>query len=143
MLERNRELHRFTQGMISLRKAHPALRHPYFAGVTKGDSGELQLSWHGIRAWNVDWSGTSRVLAFQARLHGSGHTDVLYVALNMYWEALPFEPPVAESGLAWHVVANTGQPSPFDIYQPGDEPLLENPNQVLVGGRSVVILTAR
>jgi glycogen operon protein len=45
--------------------------------------------------------------------------------------------------MAWHVFANTGVPSPDDIYEPGEEPLIENQQEVLVGPRSIIILVGK
>ena len=39
--------------------------------------------------------------------------------------------------------ANTGLTPPNDVYAPGDEPLLGNQKQLLLGGRSTIILFAR
>jgi isoamylase len=143
LLAGNADLHRFTRALIALRKAHPALRHRHFAGVTLDGSEVLELTWHGTRAWQPDWSGTSRVLAFQARLLGRAPADTVYVAMNMYWDALPFEPPALDAGLAWHLAANTSEPSPNDICFPGEGRPVKDPASILVVGRSVVILTAR
>jgi glycogen operon protein len=137
------DLFRFCQALIALRKAHPVLRQPRFAGSGRGQTGALEISWHGTHAWTADWSGTSRVLAFQARLRRGNPDDVVYAAFNMYWETLPFEVPTLEDGRAWHVFANTGAQPPADASEPGAEPPLENPRQLLVGGRSVAILVAR
>lgn len=139
----NSELFRFCQALIAFRKAHPALRHPHFAGCDSDDSGKLEITWHGTRPWHADLSGASRVLAFQARLRGEHSDDLVYAALNMYWEALSFEPPAVDDGRQWCVFANTGAAAPNDVYAPGDEPPLEHQKPLLVGGRSVVILTAR
>jgi len=141
--EANAELFRFCQALIALRKAHPVLRHPHFADSCKGDSSTLEISWHGTQPWRADLSGTSRVLAFWARLRGGNPDDQVYVAFNMYWEALLFEPPAVDDGRRWHVFANTGLASPNDVCAPGVESPLEDPKQLLVAGRSVVILVAR
>jgi glycogen operon protein len=61
----------------------------------------------------------------------------------MYWETLPFEVPALEDGRTWHVFANTGVDPPADVFSPSTEPPLQDPRQLLVGGRSVVILVAR
>jgi glycogen operon protein len=142
--ERNAELFRFCQGLIAFRKAHPVVRQPRFAATWSGATGRLEISWHGTRAWAADWSASSRVLAMLARLRGGSpeDDDVVYAAFNMYWEALSFEVPALENGRSWHVVANTGVEPPADVFVPGTEPPLENPQQLLVGGRSVVILVA-
>ncbi len=41
--------------------------------------------------------------------------ESIYVAMNMHWEDLDFEPPAPPTGMEWHVVANTAMPSPDDI----------------------------
>jgi isoamylase len=140
--EQNAELFHFCHALIALRKAHPALRHPHFAGSGTGGSGALEISWHGTRPWRADWSGGSRVLAFQARLRSASTDDVVYAAFNMYWEPLTFEPPALDDARQWRVFANTAAEPPYDVCLPGNEPPLQNPKQLLVSGRSVVILVA-
>lgn len=136
------EWFRFCRALIAFRKTHPALRQSRFSGSSGGMSGGLELTWHGTQPWRADLSGASRVLAFQARLRSEHADDIVYAALNMYWETLSFEPPAVDDGRQWHVFANTGVMPPNDVYMPGDEPLLEDPKQLLVSGRSVVILVA-
>jgi isoamylase len=63
--------------------------------------------------------------------------------MNMHWEAHGFEPPAPPDGSAWHVFANTGMPPPEDVWDPGREPILEDPGRMLLGPRSVAILVAR
>ena len=58
-LEANQDLFRFFKNRIAFRKAHANLRSGCYLG---GDG--VRLSWHGTRAWDVDWSGTARTLAF-------------------------------------------------------------------------------
>jgi glycogen operon protein len=140
--ERNAELFRFCQALIAFRKSHPVLRHRHFAGSRQGESGSIEVSWHGTQAWRPDWSGTSRVLAFQARLRGGSRDDVVYAAFNMYWETLAFELPSLEEGRTWRVFANTSSAAPHDVFVPGSEPPVENSRELLVAGRSVVILAA-
>jgi glycogen operon protein len=63
--------------------------------------------------------------------------------MNMHWEALPFELPALPAGVHWHVFANTSVPSPQDINEPGQEPLLAEQRSFLLGSRSVAILVGR
>ena len=69
--------------------------------------------------------------------------ESVYVAMNMHWEDLDFEPPAPPTGMEWHVVANTAVPSPEDISEPGSEPQLGERARLSVGGRSVVVLIAK
>ena len=71
-------------------------------------------------------------------------SDVVYVALNMYWESLDFElpgPPMAEG--KWYIRANTALPSPDDICEESREKVLTDQTKICVGGRSIIILVAR
>src|SRR5262249_47309709 len=89
---------RFTRRCIALREDHPVLRrNRHFTGRDEAGSGYPDISWHGTQAWKPDWSPGSRTLAFllcgQHAQRGSGHDNYLYVAMNTYWEALPFALP--------------------------------------------------
>jgi glycogen operon protein len=148
LLETNAEQFRFFKNCIAFRQAHPVLRsNAHFRNHDYVGSGYADITWHGTHAWNADWSGTNRSLAFMlCGKHAKGGTEVdnyVYVAMNMYWETLPFEIPGLRDGLKWHVFANTSAPAPEDIWEPGSEPLLEDQYRFLVGGRSVVILVGK
>ena len=67
--------------------------------------------------------------------------NYIYIALNTYWEPLPFEIPGLPSMMNWHVSVNTGMPSPEDIWEPGSEPKLDDQRSIVLDSRSVVILT--
>ena len=148
LAEENSGLLRFFRNIIAFRKAHPALRNRYhFRHCDYVASGYADITFHGTRAWNADWSGSSRALAVMlcgrhAR-GGAEKDDYLYVAMNTYWDALPFELPRLPEGAKWRISVNTGMDSPEDIWEPGSEPVLDNQESVLLGPRSVVILVGR
>ena len=110
-------------------------------------SGYPDISWHGTRAWQPDWSPGSRMLAFMLcgkhAARGGAHDNYVYVALNTYWDALPIELPGLPDGLAWHVAINTGAPDGQDSWELGAEPRLDDQGSFMMGGRSVVILVGR
>jgi glycogen operon protein len=102
------------------------------------------LSWHGTQPWCPDWSPGSRTLALAAwGSNESGAGEAVYVALNMFWEALEFVPPSPPPGHRWHLFADTALPSPEDIREPGQEPPLPDPAKRVVAGRSIVVLVSR
>lgn len=146
LLETHGELLRFVSSCVAFRRKHRVFRtreHPRnqdYRGVGLPD-----ISWHGTRAWNADWSAESRSLAFMlAGEYGPGGPDnTMYVAMNMWWEAQHFELPRVPNGASWHVFANTGARAPADIYEPGTEPRLPDQKGILLGPRSVVILLAK
>lgn len=146
--EKNKDLFRFSKNMIAFRHAHPVLRprHHMRNGDYKG-SGLSDISWHGVKAWNADWSESSKVLAFmldgQHAKNGTVLDNTIYTAFNTYWDALPFELPASPSGQKWHIFVNTSMPSPQDICEPGSEIELDKQNEIMVGGRSAIVLVAK
>jgi glycogen operon protein len=148
LLKTNAPLFRFFKNCIAFRHAHPVLRgKTHFAQQDYVGSGYADITWHGVRAWNADWSGTSRILAFMLcgrhAKEGLAVDDYIYVAMNMYWESLSFELPALPEGMKWRIFANTGALAPEDSREPGTEPLLENQHSFPVCGRSVLILVGK
>ena len=140
--KRTRSCSDFCRRMVAFRLAHSALRNCSFAGQPQTDGGMFEISIHGVRAWQPDWSTQSRVLAMMAHRASAGGHDIVYAAFNMFWEPLEFELPAPASG-QWRRFADTGARASEDACEPGQEPVLENQGSILVGPRSTVILTAR
>ncbi|MGK7893861.1 MAG: glycogen debranching protein GlgX [Xenococcus sp. (in: cyanobacteria)] len=148
LLAHNSALFRFVKHGIAFRKAHPVLRNrQHFQNHDYVGSGYADITWHGTKAWQVNWSNHIRTLAFllcgkHAR-QGTVSDDYIYVAINMHWESHWFEIPGLPTDLQWHIFANTGCNSPDDCYQPGTEPLLNNQSSILLSDRSIVILVGK
>ena len=138
LFSENAELFRFCRLMIRFRKEQPILRSPSHDGPHAPTT-----VWHGTRAYQADWSGTSRVLAFQRSQTVASKFESIYVAMNMHWENLDFELPILAGQMPWHVVANTSMPAPEDIWEPGNEPTLADQTHFKVAGRSIVVLIAK
>ena len=125
-LQLNQDIFRFFKSMIGFRKSHPSLCRSRFW--------REDISWYGVGR-SVDLSPDSRSLAFC--LHGASQgDDDIYVMVNGYWQALPFE---IQEGRAddWARVVDTDQPSPLDFSEP-ELPLQESRYQV--EPRSIVVL---
>jgi len=147
LVDKNPDFLRFVTRCIAFRKQHPALRNTtHFRNQDYVGSGYADISWHGVHAWNADWSSDSRILAFLlCGKHARGGTtpdDYIYVAMNMHWEAHTFEIPSLRDGRVWRVFVNTGAAPPEDIWEPGREPTLPD-QHYFIGPRSVVILVGR
>ena len=134
--------------MIKFRRSHKVLRyedhlqHCDYLGL-----GYPDFSWHGVKAWQPESGYNNLTAAFMlngqyAETNGVAD-DFIYVAMNMHWEMHGFELPQLPEGMAWHVFANTGVETPKDIFEIGEEPLIENQHEVLVGPRSIIILVGR
>lgn len=127
-LKTNEEIFRFFRLMIAFRKMHPTIgRSRYWRD---------DVSWYGTGR-HVDLSDQSRHFAFF--LNGAKFKDCdLYVMLNAHWDDREFKIQRFMPD-RWHVVVDTGQPSPEDIFEKGKGPIVAS-RQYLVKGRSVVVL---
>ncbi|QFZ21692.1 glycogen debranching protein GlgX [Saccharothrix syringae] len=125
LVKRNEELLEFTRRVIAFRAAHPALRR-------RGHLvGGRDVTWHGVRVGEPDWSAGGRLLAAAVRC-GDDH---VYVAANAHWEGVE----VALPDLPWALFADTWAGV---VREPGREAPLTDRSRRWVGPRSVVVLTA-
>ena len=141
-------LFRFTRGLIRFRRAHRALRRrAWFTHRDEAGLGYPDISFHGARLWQPDWSHESRQLAFL--LSGAcadvstPPDDMIYVIINSRWEMAFFQLPPLKRGKMWHVAFNTALHNPDDCHPLDAEPALPRQDNILVGPRSVVILVGR
>jgi len=148
LIDKNADIYYFARHIINFRRNHAVLRNrDHFRNADYKGTGYPDISFHGTQAWNADWSESSRVLAIM--LDGghakNGYTtdDTVYFAINMHWEALPFELPHLPEGKSWYVSVNTDMPSPYDFHELNNEPVLENQYSCILGPRSVVILLGK
>jgi isoamylase len=148
LLTTNAHLYAFAKHMIRFRREHPVLRNTeHFRNADYMNSGVADITFHGTKAWNADWSENSTMLAFMLdgkhAKNGHAHDDTIYVAMNMFWDALVFEIPRLSEGRKWHVAANTSMPHPETFFPVNHEPELENQDSFIVGARSIVVLIGR
>ncbi len=141
--ETNADFFRFAQKMIQLRKQHPALRRrTFFRG--KGQFGEFNpdVIWHGTEPFNPDFSVGSRTLAFclDGRETGDFPDHDFYVAFNSWTRALDFRIPASPNGRRWRRVVDTSLPSPLDIVDLRDGPVVSTGLTYPVGPHSMLIL---
>lgn len=148
LLNKNADIYRFAKKIIEFRKQHNALRsRTHFQNRDYVGSGYPDISFHGEKAWDCDWSANSRIFALMlCGKHASGgmkEDDYVYVAMNMYWETLEFEVPALPENMKWRVAVNTDMQSPDDIFDYGKEPILEDQSKILIGSRSIIVLAGR
>ena len=144
LIQENAELLRFVKKLLMFRKTHAALR----TGEFLRDSDYLgigvpDISFHGTVPFSPDTSHDSCSIAWMlcGRYAKPAHEDI-YIAVNSRWDPLQFQVPRASSGVPWKVAVNTSMPAPEDIYDACCGPLIQAPGRVIVGGRSVMVLTA-
>jgi isoamylase len=145
-LNHKAELLNFVRGIIAFRHEHALLRNrDHLDGQVHHGHVPPTVSWHGLRAWQADWSGESRVLGMLISgepLKPRGG-DYIYAAFNMHWEPHSFQLPHLPVERRWHLVANTAMPAGEDCWPCCAEPELPDQTCVTVTERSVVILVSR
>jgi glycogen operon protein len=138
-LESKRSLQRFFRLLIAFRKAYELLRYDSF--VVKNGYGP-EISWHGIRLGQPDWSGGSRCLA----MHISGSTPKgrdrdMFLIANAAGEAKEFELPRL-GHQCWQRFIDTDRPGDEAITELENMQPVDEPYRYRAGSRSVVVLIA-
>jgi isoamylase len=142
LVRENAGLLRFVRRAIAFRHAHPVLRGQRPPGAAGTAPPFPEVSWHGVRAWDPDWSADARLVAAMFCAAGPDALDCVFIAANARWESIRLELPELPPGLAWHLFADTGA-GPAGSHEPGREPVLACQSHVTAGPRSVLALTAR
>lgn len=144
LAESNAGLLRFVKMLVAFRHRHASLhRDDWFTGTDNIGSGYADISWHGVKPGEPDWGEHSHSLAFMIcgqhdhALGGSG--EFFYAAFNMHSDPLVFCVPSLPARWNWHLLADTSRPSPGDIFDCGQAPVLESPCEVRVMPKSTVL----
>jgi len=140
LVEKNKDLLRFFTKLIEFRNKHDILRRiNYFSGALDA-RGLKDISWH---ACELDRPGfddnTSRALAFTLAA-ADGGCDI-HVVMNMYWEPLEFQLPLAPHH-GWRRIIYTYQSAPFDFVGAEEAEAVKSP-AVVVNGRSVAVFISK
>jgi isoamylase len=132
-LEQNREIYRFTRGMIAFRRAHPILSKEQFYSAA-------EIQWFGPQGELPNWADPKEK-QFACLIHENG--QALYLMFNAGTDAIDFGLPSVLPGTRWYLAVDTSHESPQDLFAAGEEPLWENPQAYQLSPRSSVILLVR
>ena len=122
---------------VAFRKTHPLLRYDSF--LLQNGHGP-QISWHGLRLGQPDWSSVSRWVAMH--LSGStldGPADDIYLIANSHYEPQQFELPSLVNR-HWRRFVDTSLEGDEAIIEGQNQPRLDNQRSYRVDGRTVVVL---
>ena len=133
------DMFKFCQYMIHFRKQYPVLR-----GKTKqAHCGFPDMSKHSAIAWYDSYNNDTRTIGvmFAGRNAEDTKDDIIYLAINTYWEKQYFQLPTLPADLKWHIAVNTAMESPFDCIQKIKDMMVVQ-NDLELEARSVIILIA-
>jgi glycogen operon protein len=138
------EVLRFTRLIIDFRKRHQIVRLWRYMTKDETETPILRnITWHGVKPDQPDWSEGSRFLAwvleaFKTEQRG----DVpIYVGTNSYWEPIEVELPTLKTG-HWYRVVDTSLPVGEDIV-PDEEAYFLPETKYLIRPRSTIVLVSR
>ena len=104
-LEKYQEIHDFVRFMIRFRKEHPVLRK----NTKSAECGFPMISVHNGEP-NRDYTNFDSHLIgimFAGRSEDDTSDDIVFYAMNAYWEPLQIHLPEPPQGFHWRVVCNT------------------------------------
>lgn len=134
--EKYSDIFEFFRGMIAFRKQHPVLRGNTKAAVC----GFPQLSRHSVRPWNGTYDYNTRMIGvlFAGRNEEDTADDIVYLAINAYWEPVYAELPKLSGMMKWNIAVNTAEED--SVYRETGRPA--EGEQLRLEPRSVIVLTA-
>ena len=131
--EQHKDIFRFTRGMIAFRQAHPVLSKEEFYK-------DAEIQWFAPHGGTPHWFDPKEQ-QFACLIKEDAERS-LCLMFNARGEPVDFRLPVIRPGARWHLSVDTSHESPQDLFEVGEEPLLEIPHQYRLGPRSSVILLA-
>ena len=131
LVEKNQELFQFVRKMIHFRKEHKVIGHEL--GTAR--CGFPAVSVHTLRAWDSSVTNETRTVAvmFAGYDEERETDDIVYLAVNPYWEEQYMELPKLPAHSRWRQAADTSDEQPERSLS-GNEPCR-------IGARSVMVLT--
>jgi len=140
LLERHRDLFEFFRFMIAYRLRHPVIRKKLPDAVCGMDP----IHSHYVRAEEVNIPKDTRFLAvsFAGYNKEEGKDDLVYVAVNTYWEDVTITLPNLYQRGAWYLSVNTyGDGNGRYFYPEGNEIRIDG--EFIMRPRSVAVFTGR
>ena len=140
MLEKNKDLFEFFKFMIAFRKKHPVIHKQLPASVCGMDS----IHTHNLNAEETDIPRDARTfcVSFAGYDKEKGKDDLIYVAVNTFWEDVTITLPNLHGRGAWHLSVNTyGDGNGQYCFPEGQEVRIDR--SFVMRPRSVAVFTGR
>jgi len=131
LLEKHREIQRFTRGMIAFRRAHPVLRREKFYT-------DEEIKWFAPNGATPPWADPWQK-SIACLILGEAEPD-LFLLFNVDTRSVDFYVPALPAGKIWRLVADTSRTAPEDLFDPGKEPLAQGQAGFRLEARSSAIL---
>ena len=140
MLEKNKDLFEFFKFMIAFRKKHPVIHKQLPTSVCGMDP----IHTHNLNAEETDIPRDARTfcVSFAGYDKEKGKDDLIYVAVNTFWEDVTITLPNLHGRGAWHLSVNTyGDGNGQYCYPEGQEVRIDR--SFVMRPRSVAVFIGR
>ena len=140
MLEKNRDLFEFFKFMIAFRKQHTVIHKKLPDSVCGMDP----IHTYNLNAEEVDIPRDARTfcVSFTGYDKNKGKDDLVYIAVNTYWEDVEISLPALTHGGAWYLCVNTfGDQYGRYCYPEGQEVRIDG--KFIMRPRSVAVFTVK
>lgn len=140
MLEKNKDLFEFFKFMIAFRKKHPVIHKQLPTSVC----GMNFIHTHNLNAEETDIPRDAHTfcVSFAGYDKEKGKDDLIYVAVNTFWEDVTITLPNLHGRGAWHLSVNTyGDGNGQYCYPEGQEVRIDK--SFVMRPRSVAVFTGR
>ena len=131
LVEKHKEVQRFTRGMIAFRRAHPVLRREDF--YTDAD-----IKWFAPSGAIPNWTD-QRQKSFACLILGQREPD-LFLMFNADTRPVDFSIPALPASKIWRLAADTSRTAPDDLYEAGKELSMQGQISFRAEPRSSAIL---
>ena len=120
--------------MIAFRRAHPILSKEQFYV-------DSEIHWFGSQGGLPNWVD-AKEKQFACLIH-ENEQCALYLMFNASAHVVVFSLPFIPSGVRWYLAVDTAREAPQDLFDIGEELLLDNPQTYHLSPRSGAILLAK
>ena len=140
MLEKNKDLFEFFKFMIAFRKQHPVIHKQLPTSVCGMDP----IHTHNVNADQTDIPRDARTfcVSFAGYDKKKGHDDLIYIAVNTFWEDVTITLPDLHGRGAWHLNVNTYGDGNGKYCYP-DEEAARIDRRFVMRPRSVAVFTGK
>ena len=140
MLEKNKDLFEFFKFMIAFRKQHPVIHKQLPPSVCGMDP----IHTHNVNADQTDIPRDARTfcVSFAGYDKEKGHDDLIYIAVNTFWEDVTITLPDLHGRGAWHLNVNTYGDGNGKYCYP-DEEAARIDHSFVMRSRSVAVFTGK
>lgn len=139
LLDTHRDIFEFCKYMIHFRRNHPAIRK----SIAQSHCGFPPISQHGATPWDDNFTQDSKIVCTMFAGHDEKQDleDIVYLAVNPYWESILIHLPKLPEPLQWHLAVDTSL-SDTGGCTFEKEQMSHVGNDYLIEARTVVVLTA-